>query len=132
MICLESCTFWNTAHTIDISTIATEKTPTCIVFIESGHHRDIWATFGCYTDPGQMGGELVATQNYTVTVLAPVMGGQYGHDVVNLQFEELQMFKDLPGQCGQHGVLGQVSEGENEKETGETDDNKSSVRLSAY
>lgn len=27
------------------------------------------------------------------------------------------MFKDLPGQRGQHGVLGQVSEGQSEKET---------------
>ncbi len=36
--------------------------------------------------------------------------------MVNLQFKELQVFEDLPGQYGQHGVLGQISEGENEKE----------------
>lgn len=40
----------------------------------------------------------------------------------NLQFQELQMVKDLPRQCGQQGVLGQVSREENESETkGKTD-----------
>lgn len=52
--------------------------------------------------------------------------GQCEHDVsavglkksrINSQFQELQMFKDLPGERGQHGVLGQVSEEENKKET---------------
>lgn len=28
---------------------------------------------------------------------------------LNLQFDELQMFKDLPGQSGQHWILGQIS-----------------------
>ena len=49
--------------------------------------------------------------------------GQCEHDVsarrqgVNSQFQQLQMFKHLPGECGQIGVLGQVSEGGNKKET---------------
>lgn len=34
--------------------------------------------------------------------------------MADLHFEKLQIFKDLPGQSGQHGVPGQVSGGENE------------------
>lgn len=37
--------------------------------------------------------------------------------MLDLQLKDLQMFKDLPGQCGQHGVPGQVSERDKETHT---------------